>query len=82
MALHKKNFLTLYPEVRFWDKENIWVIILFIYFFFKATPTAYGSSQAKGLIRAGAAGLCHSHSNVGSEPCLPPTPQLTAMPDP
>ena len=26
--------------------------------------------------------LRHSHSNTGSEPCLQPTPQLTAMPDP
>jgi len=24
----------------------------------------------------------HSHSKVGSEPCLPPTPQPPAMPDP
>jgi len=29
---------------------------------------AYGGSQARGLIRATAAGLCHSHSNAGSEP--------------
>ena len=43
---------------------------------------AYGRSQARGLVRATAAGLRHSHSNVGSEPCLPPTPQLTATPDP
>ena len=35
-----------------------------------------------GLIGAVAAGLRQSHSNVGSEPCLQPTPQLTAMPDP
>ena len=27
-------------------------------------------------------GLRHSHSHTGSELCLPPTPQLTAMPDP
>ena len=26
--------------------------------------------------------LCQSHSNAGSEPCLQPTPQLTATPDP
>ena len=26
--------------------------------------------------------LHHSHSDSGSEPCLPPTPQLTPMPDP
>ena len=29
-----------------------------------------------------AAGLHQSHSNSGSEPRLPPTPQLTAVPDP
>ena len=31
-----------------------------------------------GLIGTVAAGLCHSHSNAGSEPHLQPTPQLTA----
>ena len=38
-----------------------------------AAPAAYGVSQARGL--------CQSHSNVGSEPSLQPTPQLTAMLD-
>jgi len=47
-----------------------------------AAPVAYGGSQARGLIRATAAGLRQSHSNVGSEPCLQPTPQLMATPDP
>ena len=47
-----------------------------------AAPTAYGGSQARGLIGAVAASLCQSQSNVGSEPRLAPTPQLTAMPDP
>ena len=42
----------------------------------------YGGSQARGLIGAIGAGLCHSQSNMGSELCLQPTPQLTAMPDP
>ena len=45
-------------------------------------PAAYGSSQAKGQIGAAAASLGHSNSNVGSEPCLQPLLQLTAMPDP
>ena len=49
---------------------------------FKAAPTAYGGSQARGQIGATAAGLCHSHSNTGSEQHLQPTPQLMAMPDP
>ena len=41
----------------------------------------YGSSQARGRIRATAAGLHHSHSNTESEPRLPPM-QLMPMPDP
>ena len=53
-----------------------------IFFFFKATLAAYGSSQARGQIRAAASGLHHSHSNARSEPHLKPTPQLVATPDP
>ena len=56
---------------------------LFIYLLlFRATPMAYGGSKARGHIGATAAGLCHSHSNAGSEPHLQPTPQLTATLDP
>jgi len=62
---------------------------LTVFFFFLhifaiswAAPVAYGGSQARGLIGAVAAGLHQSHNNAGSEPRLPPTPQLTAMPDP
>ena len=51
-------------------------------FVFRATPAAYGSSQARGQTGAAAAGLHHSHSNVGSEARLRPTPQLTATLDP
>ena len=47
-----------------------------------AAPAAYGSSQARGRIRAVAAGLHQSHTNVESKPHLQPTPQLTATPDP
>ena len=43
---------------------------------------AYGGSQARGLIRAVAPSLSHSHSNLGSELGLRPTPQLMAMLDP
>ena len=45
---------------------------------FRATLVAYGGSQARSQIGAVAAGLSHSHSNAGSEPHLPPPPQLTA----
>ena len=42
---------------------------LFYFFFchFRATPAAYGGSQARGRIGAIAASLCHSHSNKESE---------------
>ena len=43
-------------------------------FFFRAAPAAYESSQARGLFRATAAGLHPSHSSLGSEPPLRPTP--------
>ena len=57
-------------------------LFLFSSFFFpllfKAVLVAYGSSQLRGPI--GVASL--HHSNAGSEPCLQPTPQLMATPDP
>ena len=40
---------------------------------FRTIPEAYGSSQARGLIGATAAGVRHSHSNTGFEPSLQPT---------
>ena len=58
---------------------------LFMYVFillFRAAPAAYGRSQARGLIQVTAAGLYHSHSNVGSKPSLLQKPQLTATLDP
>ena len=54
----------------------------FLFAFSRATPEAYGGSQAKGLISVVATGLRQNHSNLGSKPHLPPTPQLTATPDP
>ena len=60
------------------DKGCIFVVVVV----FRATPIPYGSSEAKGRIRATAVSLCHSHSNSGSEPRLRPTPQLMATPDP
>ena len=38
--------------------------------------------QARGRIGTTAAGLHHSYSNAGSEPRLPPAPQLMATLDP
>ena len=61
--------------------KRTWAIFFF-FGLFRAAPTAYGGSQARGVIGAVAASLNHSHSNVGFEPRLRPTPQLTAMQDP
>ena len=70
----------------YWERFLIYfhfLIFLFFVFFllFRATLVAYGSSPARGQNWAAAASLLHSHSNVASEPCLWPTPQLRAVPD-
>ena len=49
---------------------------IFIFWLPRATPTAYGGSQARGQIGAIAIGLLQSHSNAGSEPSLPHTLKL------
>ena len=49
---------------------------------FRATPTAFGSLQARGQIGALAANPHHSHSNDRSELSLRPTQQLTMTLDP
>ena len=54
----------------------------FFFCLFRVPPMAYGGFQARGLIGAVAACLCHSHSNARSELCLQPTPQLMARLDP
>ena len=48
----------------------------FFPFLFRATPAAYGGSQARGWIGGAAADLPHSSSNAGSELHLWPTPEL------
>ena len=75
-----------------WDRSSHFyahssspALTLFMYLFIvfsMAALMAYGGSQARGVIRAVVAGLCHSHSNAGSKLRLRPTPQLMAMPDP
>ena len=52
------------------------------FFLFRATLVAYGNYLARGLIRAIAAGLRHSHRNVGSKLHRRPTPQINVMPVP
>ena len=54
----------------------------FFFFLFRASPLAFGSSQARGQIGTAATGLCHNHSTSRSELQLQPTLQLMATPDP
>ena len=70
------------PNSSIVNSGHIQVGIFLSFCIFRAAPTAYGGSQARGLIGAAAAGLGHSHSNAGSELHLRPTPQLMATPDP
>ena len=56
--------------------------LLSFFAFSRAAPLGYGGSQTKGLIGAVASGLHQSHSVMGSEPSLQPTPQLMETPDP
>ena len=60
----------------------LFVCLFCLFAFSRTAPTAHGGSQARGLIGAVATGLRYSHSNIGSELRLRPTPQLTATPDP
>ena len=59
---------------------HYWVFFFFL-LPFRAAPKAYGSSQTRIQIRTMPASHRHSHSHVGSEPCLWSTLQLTATPD-
>ena len=47
--------------------KDIFYFIYFVFCRFRAAPTAYGGSQARGPIGAVATSLLQSHSNVGSE---------------
>ena len=42
------------------------VSLVFFFVFSRATPMAYGGSQARDLIGTVASSLCHSYSNAGS----------------
>ena len=42
------------------------LFFFFLFCLFKATPVAYGSSQARDQISTAAAELHHNHSNAGS----------------
>ena len=54
------------------DSSIVFCLFCFV-LLFRAALVACGGSQVRGGIEATAAGLCHSHSNAGSEPSLQPT---------
>ena len=83
--MNKKNFIILnitFEEDKHYYSTSLFVCLFGLFAISWAAPEAYGSSQARGLIGAIAAGLHHSHSDTRSEPHLQSTPQLTAMLDP
>ena len=48
------------------DEDFIFILFVFIFLLFRAAPTAYGSSLARGQIGTTAASLCHSRSSAKS----------------
>ena len=79
--MFEKYILYTLPPPQLPIPLSLFLSILEIFFFFfflcfLGLPTAYEGSQARVQIGAVAAGLCHSHSNAGSEPPLQLTPLL------
>ena len=69
------------PRYKLYLADKAFFFLFLSFVLFRATPAAYGGSQAKGRIRDTAASHSHSHSHARSELCLQPTPQLTATLD-
>ena len=68
LVLFVKCLLCAYSVVLMFSvSKETFVLFCFVFCLFRATPAAYGGSQARGLIGAVATGLRHSHSNDGSE---------------
>ena len=59
-----EDVINVYYAFVIFCKEMGRIFFFFFFVFSKAVPTAYGGSQARGLIGAVAAGLHHSHSNA------------------
>ena len=83
MFILNRGYIGIVESAKHLDSVDSF-FVLFLFLLFKATPVAYGGSQARGLIGATAASHSHSHShsNTGSKLRLRPTPQLVAMLDP
>ena len=88
-TLQQSHILNSLSEPRDRTLSPSWILVRFSFIFIFclfaiswAAPSAYGSSQARGLIGAVAASLGQRHSNAGSEQCPRTTPQLRATLDP
>ena len=69
LALFHSSFPSQPPQKCPWVSNiSYFILFYFILLIFRATTTTYGSSQARGWIRAAAASLHPSHSNLGSKP--------------
>ena len=66
----RSNGRVIVIKIQYGQEQLFGTCGFYFFFLFRATPAAYGSSQAGGQIGAAATGLCHSHSNMGSEPHL------------
>ena len=76
------TFLVSFQPILHYLDYHSFIYLFIVFCLFRATPEAYGGSQARSRIGAVAARLHHSHSNAGPESHLQPTPQFTAMLDP
>ena len=66
----KNIYLYFRLPYKFYSMYVTYLVVFFFFFFlFMGAPAAYGSSKAKGHIRAVAAGLCHSHGNTYIAAC-------------
>ena len=68
--------ITIWMQEGYGGKVELLSLLLLL-LLSRATPMAHRSSQSRGESGVAPAGLCHSHSNAGSELHLGPTPQLT-----
>ena len=65
--LHFHQQCTMVPKSLHLLQHLLFSFFIFVFLLFRAAPTAYESSQARGQIEATAPGVHHSHSNTGSE---------------
>ena len=64
LSMASLSGLSIWRCHELWCKSRLLFFCNVIFFLFRAAPKACGSSQARGRIRAAAAGLHHSPSNT------------------